>query len=516
MPEGVISGDPNNPVYLRYGGNVVMQFLWPSSQNSTRLWEQTLGEVARNKFQGDTVMLGSFPQWTKFQFWVIAGAYPEVKWYPFATSAEVVDPVVLSTLDFYLQTFSPGDTIPWPADRVWGIDVTRDDALAAMPPPEVLAYFGNPFVPSQEIEIPADGTVYMVVDRANQLVQDDLYMDIPTNQLFLADLRNHVDDTLHFGRMSAGETVRFYIRSFNTIVSGQNLYPETLDEAILGFKGEILFKALHFEDWTDMLLDDVICSLYLIPDHLGDFPWPMQVQLTPAVIAPGDTADVVLRKRNEDGSLQTFPDTVNFDVEILESWQYGTIYSPNVGDTSDFFIDIPQGFQFIAKDSIDTDSVFVPIAVNTSGGIITAAVQPNPGGVSLEKVTEGSARAHRIESMQEQHKKSVLDRKNAHSPGGRGMMPEDGGPDDFSYGIGEVLITSAKHEILLGETKYYQAKLAGENLKIEEVNGPQLNGGIADSLVWRDSSVTVVSGGKLGYIMIKNKPSCDQTPFLRS
>ena len=73
-PDGVISGDPNNPVYLRYGGNVVLRLTWPYSQvtnwHDTRLGEETLGEIARNLIQGDSVMIGPFPQWQKLQFWV--------------------------------------------------------------------------------------------------------------------------------------------------------------------------------------------------------------------------------------------------------------------------------------------------------------------------------------------------------------------------------------------------------------------------------------------------------------
>jgi hypothetical protein len=66
-------------------------------------------------------------------------------------------------------------------------------------------------------------------------------------------------------------------------------------------------------------------------------------------------------------------------------------------------------------------------------------------------------------------------------------------------GFGEVLITKpGAHEILLGETKYYQAKLEDEKLKIEELTEPQIKGGIADTSVWGDSALTAVSGKKLG------------------
>ncbi len=63
-------------------------------------------------------------------------------------------------------------------------------------------------------------------------------------------------------------------------------------------------------------------------------------------------------------------------------------------------------------------------------------------------------------------------------------------------------------EILLGETKYYQARLhptRADRLIIDELTSPVLNGGIADS-VWSGIPVTEVSGGKLGVYWEKKYP----------
>jgi hypothetical protein len=72
------------------------------------------------------------------------------------------------------------------------------------------------------------------------------------------------------------------------------------------------------------------------------------------------------------------------------------------------------------------------------------------------------------------------------------------------------------HTILLGETKYYQARNNPDNLGklvVEERATPVLSGGIADN-VWLDDPVTAVSGGKvdvaygkkLGVYWEKEKP----------
>ena len=433
---------------------MVLRLGWPGSMVSnwhdTRLGEETMGEIARNLSQGDSVMIGPFAQWHKLQFWVTDSlklpSMERIKKYPLSRSDEIVDEF-LGFLYFQLPKVQPADTIF--TDMNWSMKLKKDENLEAMPPPEILAYYGNPFVPSEEIKIPADGKVYMSVDRANQSVVDDLYMDVPTNQLFLPNLKNHVHDTLNLGRMSAGETIRFFIRSSNTIVGGQNLYPETYDEAFLRDRGYIFFKWLHFEDWTDMLFDDVLCSFYLVPDNYGDFPWSIQVQFSPAVLAPGDTADIILHKRNEDGSLEIFPDYIFFDVQILDNSEYGTIYCPVWEETSDSLFSIPQVFQFIAKANIDTDSVVVRISVNVSGVIAGVSVNDNPV-IGIERVLPDSL----VNAQKKSHKPGFLSlsesQAGVEASGNApptGPVFEDVTAEDFSFGVGQVLITQVEDSL---------------------------------------------------------------------
>jgi hypothetical protein len=518
---GGISDDPHNPVYLIYGGEVKVFLRHPGSQSAlwytTRLWEENLGLVASNKSQYDTVALGQFHQWEKFTFWITELNDPEIKYYPHRVLSDVFIypnywPGLTNSIWFFIPPI-PDDSISNYPIRVWDIDVTRNDNYAAMPPPEILDYFGNPYIPSEEIIIPADGTVYMNVEDVNSNVQIDLYQDMPDNQLLLSDLGSHEGETINFGRKAAGDRLRFYIQSGHTVVNGMNLYPKTYhDEFFSNSDSSILFQDLWFEDWTDLFFDNLNCSVYLIPDHYADFPWSMQVQFSPAVLAPGDTANIILHRRNEDGSLETFPDDAFFDVQILDNSEYGTIYCPVWEDTSDFLISIPQVFQFIAKANIDTDSVVVRIAVNVSGVFAGVSVNDNPV-IGIERFLPDSL----VNAQKKSYRPGFLSlpksQAGVEAPGNApptGPVIEDVIAEDLAFGIGEVLITEEKPlEIMLGETKYFQAKIDPSDttrLIIEEVINPVLSGGIEDASIWSDSAITIESGNKSGVYWDRKYP----------
>ncbi|MDP2364675.1 MAG: hypothetical protein Q8M94_13010, partial [Ignavibacteria bacterium] len=72
---------------------------------------------------------------------------------------------------------------------------------------------------------------------------------------------------------------------------------------------------------------------------------------------------------------------------------------------------------------------------------------------------------------------------------------------------GDVPIGKPKLEILLGETKYYQARYNEGKLVIDELSGPNLwNGGLSED-VWGNTPVSIVEGGdKLGVYWEKEKP----------
>jgi hypothetical protein len=62
------------------------------------------------------------------------------------------------------------------------------------------------------------------------------------------------------------------------------------------------------------------------------------------------------------------------------------------------------------------------------------------------------------------------------------------------------------YEILLGETKYYQARYVDGKLVIDELSGPNLWNGGLDEDVWGNNPVTIVEGDKVGDYWEKEKP----------
>jgi len=231
----------------------------------------------------------------------------------------------------------------------------------------------------------------------------------------------------------------------------------------------------------------------------------MQVQFNPAVLAPGDTADIVLRKRNEDGSLESFPDSTLFDVQILDSFQYGTIYSPDSEDTSDFFFGLPQGFQFIARDSLNNDSAFVPVIVNTSGGIITATPLINPGmgnkikDQRLKKKEEMRSRIVRADEQQRNRKTLPFSEERSHIEvvnTGSNVNPVIEGIEsgDYSMGIGEVLVISELVNINILFSDSVLSPLINADNKNNpnyNANGPDKRKKIIDSTKLRKTNLTV-------------------------
>lgn len=179
------------------------------------------------------------------------------------------------------------------------------------------------------------------------------------------------------------------------IIEGANL--ATLLNVMTGEKGDTLNNIDHYEGWLEFELvgeGDIIdrndtilvkastASPQIEAEELLFIfqPPKLVVTFSPDVIAPGDTANVILKKKNDDGTLVDFPADQYFDVNIKEGAAYGTLYLPQWGDQSDEFLNIPAGFKFIASEQITESMVESTILVKTSSGIIAGSIQPgNPG-----------------------------------------------------------------------------------------------------------------------------------------
>ncbi len=112
--------------------------------------------------------------------------------------------------------------------------------------------------------------------------------------------------------------------------------------------------------------------------------YPIRVTFLPAVLSAGDTANIYLKKRidsypfsdPEDVSYEPFLPHQLFDIKIERGKEYGTILNTAELDTADEFVEIEEGFKFIASNSIDIDTAKISIRVTTKiddGGIILAS-----------------------------------------------------------------------------------------------------------------------------------------------
>ncbi len=94
-------------------------------------------------------------------------------------------------------------------------------------------------------------------------------------------------------------------------------------------------------------------------------PSALIVTFEPSNLSPGDTANVVLKHRKDDGTLESFPTDQDYEVRLIEGRKYGTILSSNGVDTSGYFESVSEGFKFIAFSNIDTNNVEVRLKVST-------------------------------------------------------------------------------------------------------------------------------------------------------
>ncbi len=90
-------------------------------------------------------------------------------------------------------------------------------------------------------------------------------------------------------------------------------------------------------------------------------PSPIVVTINPSNISSGDTADIILKKRNPDGSIEEFPTEQVFEVGIINGCMKGEILTSVGKDT--YFRDILPPFKFVAADSVDTTDSKIKIRV---------------------------------------------------------------------------------------------------------------------------------------------------------
>jgi hypothetical protein len=110
------------------------------------------------------------------------------------------------------------------------------------------------------------------------------------------------------------------------------------------------------------IADTVIITLSTTDAEIGTkqveiiiIPNPLYVAIEPEIVAPGDTAMLIIKNRLEDGTLIDFPEWQTFEVKMADGCTLGKILSDV--DTAKYFYDIPQPIKFIADSLAESGTV---------------------------------------------------------------------------------------------------------------------------------------------------------------
>ena len=244
---------------------------------------------------------------------------------------------------------------------------------------------------------------------------------------------------------------------------------------------------------------DINTIEFSFPVAYNEFP-PQQgilVQFAEPVLAPGDTTQILLKRRNPDGTLEDFSQWDSFEIGMIEGCEAGKILVDTTLDV--YFAQAYQPIKFVADSNItETDTVVVRV------GLIELIIGKRAKtGRKEEEATTSST------SKNTEEPNPLLEKPTTYCFVG-----------EIEWGLlgdGNAVVEVEEHTIMLGETKYYQAKYPdplSNKLVIEEVEPgsdgvPQLNGGLPID-VWGNNPASVVEcdtcGEKLGVYWEKEKP----------
>lgn len=192
------------------------------------------------------------------------------------------------------------------------------------------------------------------------------------------------------------------------------------------------------------------------------------VEVVPPEISPGDTALVIVKQRNSDGSLSDFSADQQFEIGISSGMDYGTLLMSD-GSTGGYFANASQPFRFIAADSINADSVMVGIRAGWQQPAASSIVPGGKGSPGHSMRSKQTTITARIESS---GLKSSASKVNTTTKGRKSVT--DASSFTLSdYGTGSVVIKKKNCDEV-----------------IEECQGPDLQ-----PQTFSDANVQLVSSG---------------------
>ncbi|MDI6804809.1 MAG: hypothetical protein QME58_13395 [Bacteroidota bacterium] len=307
--------------------------------------------------------------------------------------------------------------------NVYLLRYTSIDSTPAtmLPPTSGPPYTGTPII------LPYEGTYRLIVTGGSN-AHDDLIMISPDTATILTDAQNHIGDTVIIGPYPAGTQLQLGIVSHTGLWSGRTTYP-CVTQYLLADWG------MSFEGWTDLLFDELGVRLEWnagVADHLELFT-------IPKVIDYGDTVDLQIRAVDSTGKFVPLESTYLFTIAMRDTNSYGYLMMDGVVDTF-FYVwadsGVGKGLQFAATGTVPKDTVVeIPFYLTA---INYAEVQPSKAG--RMKI---------------------------------GMKISEPQPDSI---FSETTKPVKMREILLGETKYYNARIVNGELQIEEFAEAQSTG----------------------------------------
>jgi hypothetical protein len=270
-------------------------------------------------------------------------------------------------------------------------------------------------------------------------------------------------------------------------------------------------------------------------------PSPIYAYTVPEVLGADDSADVIIKYRDVDGTLYDFPSDQTFELAVLDGCVNGNFMVNGVIDV--YFAAAQQPIKFVTADSIDTEFDKVLIRVGTDLGGYNRPVGGENGEEEKKRAEYESkqigATGKTIKELRESFEKMIAERKveaEVKSKAEAEAVTKEGGEPMFPV-VSQCALDNPTHpynfkfflptkeetiEILLGETKYFAVKKKEENgvvkdLKIVEI---ETNYGaepvfpadagegwtwITQSDVWPTEPVTKVEG-KIGVYWEIEKP----------
>lgn len=271
------------------------------------------------------------------------------------------------------------------------------------------------FLPMQRFRVEiAEGMEYgRLVDLESGIQGDDLNEASSNLQLII---ENEIPvDLAKITLVAQADVLRF-----NRAIRGSN---ETQEEEAV---------EIHKNKKTELITPEFI----IVGDHIVGIAevtidkYPVIVDIIPEEISAGDTAQIIIKKRNPDGSVSEFPAEQQFEAGMLEGCVLGKL--SNSGIDTNYFYGVTQTIYFIADSSADSGIVKIRVGVIE----MTSGNRSNKGG----RTTEGGEYCFLNTFQTERYKDA------------------------------ELSIDKTK-KILLGETKYFGVKKKTDTgeLRIEEI-----------------------------------------------